>query len=58
MSSDKPDQNKLRHELNYNYHPVVISFDIKHIMLITNTIYCVESLFNICKTPPLRFFHH
>lgn len=58
MSSDKPDQNKLRHELNYNYHPVVIAFDIKHIMLIPNTIYCIKSLFDICETPPLRFFHH
>jgi hypothetical protein len=46
----KPDS-----KLNHNNQTVIITFDIKNIMLITNAIYTIAGLLYICKTRPFTF---
>ena len=56
VCADKPDKHMLRREFNYYYQAEIISFYIKHIMLIPNIIHRVEGLFNIRQTLPFRLF--
>lgn len=54
MSADKTDVNSLGRELNDDNQPIVITFDIEDIVLITNIVNAVEGLFYVCKTCPFR----
>ena len=54
MISYKSDIYTFRCKLYNNNQSIIIAFDIKDVMLLTNIIYTVECSFNICKTIPCR----
>ena len=58
MCSDKPDQNKLRNEFNNNHHSIIVSFDIKYIMLPANIVRRIICRFNVGKVLPLCFLNY
>lgn len=57
MGADKPDVNPFYCKLDYDYKSVVITFDIKHIVLIADIISAVKTFLYICKVFPVSFFY-
>ena len=58
MCSDKSNKHILNRKLDYHYQPIIISTDIKHIMLITNIIRSREIAPNICECIPSSLFSY
>ena len=57
MSTDKPDVNPFYCKLDYDYKSVVVAFDIKHIVLVTDIVNAVKTFLYICKVFPVSFFY-
>ena len=59
MTSHKTNINTFRSKLYNNYQSIIIAFDIKDVMLITNIINAVECSLYFCKIVPRssRSFH-
>lgn len=53
MSAYKPNIHKLNGKLDYNDKPIIVTFKIEHIMLISNIINTIKRCFDISKTFPL-----
>ena len=53
MRSNKTYKYRLNHKFNDYNQSVIVSLDIKNIMLIAYTIYAPKHLFYISKTSPL-----
>ncbi len=56
MSADKPNIYLARDKMDYNNQAKVVSLDIEHIMLISNTIYTIERFLDIGKARPFTRF--
>ncbi len=56
MGADKTDKDISHHELNHNYKPIVITLNVKDIMLIANRVHTTKIIFNIRETGPLSRF--
>ena len=52
MCAHKTNVNSFRSKLNHNNQSVIITLYVEHIMLITDIINAIESMFNIRKTGP------
>lgn len=55
MSANETNINKLYSEFYYYNQPVINSFNIEYIMLVTHIIHTIESLFYVCKASPFAF---
>lgn len=58
MSANETNINKLYSEFYHYNQPVIISFNIEYIMLVTHIIHTIESLFYICKASPFTFLDY
>ena len=58
MSANETNINKLYSESYHNNQPVIISFNIEYIMLVTHIINTIEGLFYVCKASPFAFLDY
>lgn len=58
MGANKPDIYPLDGKFDDYDQTMMISTNVKHIMLIADIIHTVETLFYICKTFPLRLLYN
>ena len=54
MGADKAYQHKLNRKLNHGHKSEIITFYVEHIMLVTDIINRIESLFHAVEIGPLR----
>ncbi len=52
MGSDKTDQYRLDGEFYDDYQPIVITFYIKDIVLVSYTIHAIKGFLHVCKARP------
>ncbi len=58
MSTNEAYIYELYSKLGNDNQPITIAFDIENIVLITDTVYSVESFLDIGKTSPLTSFNN
>ena len=53
MRTNESDIHKLRTKLDYNHKPIIIPFNIKHIVLISYVVNTIKSMLYISEIGPL-----